>query len=369
MLNLQNVSLALVLSAPFGLAIHDELTKETPEINEHLSGLFGSDYLGYDDPEYVYDDDDVELSDEEVARILREAGSSGELADVEPEEAAPELTPAALQELFGAERATLGPSLSGARFGMAHDQVVAAVPNIGMFSLGDPDMFPGVAVYPEYAESADARLTRLTRLTVGLRDPSDRVEDHLVRAWGEPQITNEGEGFVAWIGADGHSRAVLAREGRDLREISFDHAITVQELFARPRQGKGVFSFENQRPILGATIEQLQAGYDNVAINPYDQQSGELVLSGIATDHEARASLVVELLLSEGKVTHMILMVPCQDDACTDVVAAATRRFGTPAPIGDEAEGRLRFGKAPAVTVNVLESERLAEVTATFATE
>jgi hypothetical protein len=338
MIKIQTALLAVALSTPFGLAIHDDLTRERPDPHRlQALGWAASDQFVFDGDE---DRDDF-YSLEGPGRALDDE-AQGQLAD-EPdgtdEPARPELTASGLRLLVGAERATLGPALAPLRFGMTADQAGEAVPRIKEWAAPG-DELAGVVVLPEYLGKGE---TQLTAVAIELRTDKDWATAALESFWGKPQV--QASGADIWIHEELGLRATLRAEG-DYVAIAFSQVITLEQLLGKPGD-KSLWGFARGKRVLGARIADLGAMRESVWVDPYYGEYAVLELPGVDVDPAARSTTKVMMNLDKGKVNAVELAFGC-GQRCQDVHEALRSRHGEPR-VTDQ--GVMVYGSSPELTV------------------
>ena len=341
----KHVILAVVLATPFGLAIHDEITRAKPDI-EHLqfsANIYGA-VNGYAD--------DREPDDELLAQAEMERQLDRESAEAEEQSTA--LSQATLNQLFGKEAATLGPALAEVKFGLTRDQLERQAPTLVGWEYRS-DELGRVMVYPEFVANNE---TELSNLVLELPDPDMQVETYLRERWGAPTIEAADELPAIWVSPDGHTRAVLSAPDEVLA-IVLSPVMSVASLLEPPADGQGLFSFETGPALLGGKVDQLTQSYPRLNIDPYYQDYGILDLPGIASDPGATPFTRLTVVIKSGEVNAMSFKIGC-GARCADVVSAFEGRFGASTRnkrADKETDQVFRFKNAPAVTLTIYAHE------------
>jgi hypothetical protein len=339
MIKIQTALLAVALSTPFGLAIHDDLTRE-PLDPERLGAL-----AWVADDQLAFDGDvnrDEFYSVEGLGQALE---AQGRLADEpddtdqpdEPER--PELTAERLRRLVGTQRATLGPALAPLRFGMTADQAGEAVPRIKNWAAPG-DELAGVVVLLEYLGKGE---TQLTAVKLEFRKNKDWARAALEMLWGRPQA--QAAGADLWIDEDAGLRAVLRAEG-DYVSIAFSQVLTLEQLLGKPGD-KGILGFAPGKRVLGARIADLGALRDAVWVDPYYGEYAVLELPGVIVDPAARSTTKIMMNLDKGKVSSVELAFGC-GQRCQEVHDVLRSRHGEPRATD---QGAMVYGSSPGLEV------------------
>ena len=323
----KTVILAVVLATPFGLAIHEDATRTKPDID---SLALGASLYG-DLTENPYADDrDDRLA--EIDRLL--AAADDDLYDDDLEAEPPEppeppesmtaraLSAGALDQLFAAERGTVGPALAQAHFGLNRAQLEQQAPALRHWGERS-DELGRIQLYAEFAANNQ---TEFSNLVLEIPDPDLSVETYLRERWGAPQIETVGELPAIWISPDGHTRVAVS--GLDeIMSVVLSPTISVEELLTPPADGDGVFSFETGPALLGGELVPSQKSYPRIAVDAYFQDHARLDLAGISSDPGASPLTRVTMAVKSGVIESVSLKIGC-GERCADVVAAFEARFG-----------------------------------------
>ena len=333
MLKPQSAILAAVLATPFGLAIHGELNKPKPTLDRTVLAATSVSHVADTRGDIAFGD---------IDRLAEPP-----LDEVEVEESnTPDAD--ALRQVFGGERATMGPALAKLRFGMTANELRAAASEIITWNMRT-DELGKIILYPEFMA---ARETQLSDVVLEAHDEDGAIETHLRDTWGAPQIEASGEQPAVWISADGHTRAALSAglPADDMTTVLFSQVVPLDELLTSET---AVFSFETQPSLLGATVAQLKDSYPQAAVDSYYQEYATLDIPGIASDPGASPLTRVNLTIESDAVTRMSFKIGC-GSRCADVLAAFERRFGAAAtdPVTAAGEDRVyRFTGPDKVSV------------------
>ncbi len=358
MIKLQTALLAAALAAPFGLAIHEDATRDKrPEFAPQAES-FDDLFRGQGDEPFYRRQAAMErrLALAEAARAEAEMRAEQDALEAAERDALGDdgehleaqsrtLAESELEKLFGQERAVMGPALAGLRFRMTAAEVQKHAPEVRAWSERS-DELGKAQVYLEYLIKSD---TRLSTVRVEVYDGSGRVESFLRKRWGEPQIADSGDGVEIWINEDKGVRAALPIGGRgDELAVEFSQIRTPGSLFDRSKK-KRVFAFETNAPLLGIAVKQLERSYPDVVVDPYYHESAVLDLAGISVDPRALPITKVTMNIADGKVGQVSFGFSC-GDSCESALAAIARDLGEPAS-SDEDAGTTVYGTSPKVTV------------------
>ena len=353
----KNLILALVLTAPFGLAIHNEITREKPDLEWlERSGDMADDRYGEDVDPYAVDrmpDVDELRARAELERQLAIAAAEAEAEWGEPE---PLQAPSkeTLNQIFGPERATFGPALAAVRFGLTRAELEQQAPTLTSWELRS-DELGRVSVNPEFMTNNE---TELSDLVLEIIDPDGAVETYLRERWGAPTIEAADELPAIWISPDGHTRALIG-EPDEVVAVVLSPVVSVQELVAAAPAGKGLFSFETGPALVGGHVDKLTASYPRMRVDPYYQDYATLDLPGIASDPGATPFTRVTMAIKSGEVTSLSFKIGC-GERCADVVSAFEGRFGASKQnkrAGKDTDRVYRFETAPTVTLTIYAHE------------
>lgn len=342
------VLLAAVLIAPFGLAVHDDLTTD----RSSLSG-----YVEYD--EHAGDQDDADeldgqdyrtfagfagaLDEDEEQRIIDNA-----LARVERQAKAAEGATQIATKYLGEARATLGPALAGIRFGAGAD--------VALDGLG-AELDPAAGyVSVLFAAEADSVVSGVR--VIAYEHAGTRLLELLTERWGTPQIGDQsGHGFEVdgiWVSDDSRSRAVLRQIGGDLG-IAIGWSMAPAELLDQKDKAR-LLASEN-KPLLGMRVAELESRYQHVSVDPYHGEYATSTIPVLATDPTAAQSNTIELRIDKksSRVSRIDLELGC-GSACAALESTLQSKYGDPTIAGpdhtgaDDGDARI-YGSSPRVRV------------------
>lgn len=349
----KTVILAVVLTAPFGLAMHDEFSRDKPAIDRSMlaSSLAGEDRLG---TQYVAYANDEPTEAEKLAALRAELEIRAERSAAErlPEPPAPPRAApgsAALIQLFGDSRATLGPALAEVRFGATRDELARTAPTLIAWQSRS-DELGRVHAYPEFMTNGE---TEMSDLVLEIPDPDMHVETFLRERWGAPQIEAGHDLPAIWVSEDGKTRAAVSGPDETI-SVVFSAVTSVDKLLVAPTDG-GTFAFETGPALVGGNIDQLSQNYPRLNVDRYYQDSARLDIPGIASDPGASPYTRVNMIIKSGVVESMSFKIGC-GERCADVVTAFEVRFGASKQdrrSGKDSDRVYRFKTTPGLTLTI----------------
>lgn len=341
MIKIHTVLLSVALTTPFGLAIYDDFFTDKQHVDsqavrEAQEGQVLLDGFGQEPPaegEGLVADDPAMLVDRGI-----------EERDVDEEEMARTPDEAALRQLFGQERATLGPALGRVRFGMTSAEIGEIAPEVKDWSTRE-DELGKARVNLEYLARSE---TRLTAIRIEIDDAGSAAEELLGRLWGEPQMT-ASDGAAIWVNDAAGMRASMRRMGQVLA-VELSQSMTLEDLLGLDRESK-LFGFERGKRLVGATIEQVQKLHDRVTVDSFYREYATLDLPGISMDPGGRSVTKVLMTLANGKVVKLDFSVGC-GERCDEAMDMFQEKFGEPATGSGEYPTHV-FGSSPRIMVRI----------------
>lgn len=351
----KTVILAVVLSTPFGLAIHDEITREKPDLDSlSLSAsLYGSLDTDFDMSAEGAEDAEIEAM---LARLELEAErEAAALADEIPEPPPPPaaLGAGTLSQLFASEPATPGQALAGVRFGMTRTEIQKDAPDLSAWELRS-DELGRVLAYPEFMVHNNQGLSDVV---LEIPDPDLQVETYLRERWGAPQIEADDELPAIWISPDGHTRAAMSAPDEHV-SVVFSQVQSLAELLKPPAGSAGLFAFETGPALVGSDLDQITASYPNMVVDQYYQDYATLDVAGIASDPGGTPFTRVTMGVKSGQVVSLSMKIGCGSQ-CADVIKAFEARHGkSQSKRADRDSDRVyRFKTTPSLTLTIYAHE------------
>ena len=154
--------------------------------------------------------------------------------------------------------------------------------------------------------------------------------------WGAHKVVNETLGpRLTWFAAKEGVRASTKEEKKDDRiDVDYVRYLPLAKFFGEPG---ALWGFEKaERPLIGATIEEVQAAYGPLEV---DKVSETIKLELPPTDYDGGSSVTMILMFTErGKVRQWHASLPFKDyePARAEYEAALDAKFGKPKPARHE---------------------------------
>jgi len=196
--------------------------------------------------------------------------------------------------------------------------------------------------------------TTIREYGVWFRTTPDEVQQILKGfddVWGGHKMVDETLGVrTTWFDAKAGIRAStrLEKDKPDRLDINYVRYLPLASFFGEPG---ALWGFEKkEQPLLGATVEQLQAAYGKEAIK-LDAPAGTATLTLPPTDYDGNsATTTILLFIERGKVRQWNVSLPYKDyePARAEYQAALDAKFGKPKPARHE---HFLYGKKPTVDV------------------
>ncbi len=169
--------------------------------------------------------------------------------------------------------------------------------------------------------------------------------------WGAHKVVNETLGpRTTWFDPKAGIRASTRLEADKPNQVDVDYVryLPLAKFFGEPGP---VWGFEKpEQPLLGSTVEQLEAAYGKDAIKA-DPGADTVTLTLPPTDYAGdTAATTILMFLERGKVRQWNVSIPFEDyePARAEYEAALDAKLGKPKPARHD---HLIYGKKPSVDV------------------
>jgi hypothetical protein len=227
---------SIVCAAPFALAVRDDLQRKD---RVALDDDALEDLLDYQPSGHTDDDD------------------GGGLEDGHGDDETRAMTPDDLDQIMGAEPATMGPLLAGLALGADSENFQSEEVR---------ERIEAYIAHHDISVNFDFDFVSLNAITVRVSGDEGRLRAAAIAAWGTPRLLGEDE--LVWLGT-GNQRAVYTAMS-DGFELRFERYATVDDIIAPKDKAKlGVEPF----PLLGSTRAKLeQAMGEKLQESSYDDE-------------------------------------------------------------------------------------------------
>lgn len=343
MSKLTTAVLAVALAAPFGLAIHDDLTTDRSGLDLYGLAQEESQWGTSSTLGFAADPDSVE---EEDLGALDLAGEADLEDDSEVNAQVPSLSEESLRKLLGSAPASMGPELAMLRFGMSRDEIEAKASSVLAFEERADDL-SRVNVWLETAARGG---TALSAVRLDIPDGGGVLEE-LLSGWGDPAIVGQDSRPDIWVNRETGVRAAALPAMGGVVTITFSSVMTPEAMIA-PADKR--FGFEGKKSLLGLSLDDLRAEYPSAQVDPYYEEYATLDTPGLSCDADASPLQQVDIKIRDRRVVELRWMIPCGGEEVAGILNALSAKFGGPAQCES---GVCTFGKVSKTTASLIPGE------------